>query len=275
MSFGETEKINTHQPNTEYVNNELIEDEKNTFPLPINSQRMPVISFGKYKGLPVDVLRSDPSYCEWLMAQDWFTERYPQINTLIINNFTQTDNTPVHNALQARFLEEELALKLCEKLISETTPNYKTALRDKYKRKYQTCIEKQKTNKNEHFPCCQKPTDGCFCYKGANDDIDITIDKTEFEEYGWDVRINATLNKGDPERLQDLEIKIAIEIKPAIGDDYPAVLRQIKSNIYNSRTYFVLIYEEFTANGVSVEQVTEIFKRSGIHMISIATLDNM
>ena len=46
-----------------------------------------ILTFGKYKGQPVDVLQSDPDYCEWLINQKWLPERFPHICTLIINNF--------------------------------------------------------------------------------------------------------------------------------------------------------------------------------------------
>ena len=67
-----------------------------------------MIPFGKYKGQPVDVLAADRDYAEWLQQQDWFRERYQSLYTIIINNFGEPDDTPEHNAMQVRFLEEAL-----------------------------------------------------------------------------------------------------------------------------------------------------------------------
>src|SRR5215831_20693430 len=64
-----------------------------------------VVPFGKCKNQPVEVLEHDPDYCNWLMEQAWFVERYPAIHTVIINNFGEPSETPEHNALQIRLLD--------------------------------------------------------------------------------------------------------------------------------------------------------------------------
>jgi hypothetical protein len=66
-----------------------------------------IVPFGKYKGQPVEVLANDRGYLDWLTAQAWFRERYAGIYTLIVNNFGEPTETPEHNALQARFLDED------------------------------------------------------------------------------------------------------------------------------------------------------------------------
>ena len=66
-----------------------------------------IIPFGKYKNQPVDVLKQDTQYMEWLVNQDWFRERYPSINTLIVNNFHQPNDTPEHNQLVSCFLSDD------------------------------------------------------------------------------------------------------------------------------------------------------------------------
>lgn len=65
-----------------------------------------VVPFGKYKGQPMEQLAADPEYCEWLSGQSWFIEKYAHIHTLIINNFGDPSETPEHNRLQLRFLDE-------------------------------------------------------------------------------------------------------------------------------------------------------------------------
>ncbi len=236
-------------------------------------QKNNIISFGKYKGQPAEVLQADPSYCAWLQGQSWFTERYPQINTLIINNFTPAEDTPIHNALQARFLDESLSAALCDTLLRITNEPYRDGLKELYLRKYANCIEKQKSKKNEQMSCWNTASESCFCAKASKKESEIIIEDTEFEESGWDVRVNAKVINGDPEKLSDLPIKVFIEIKPGIGDDYPSVLRQIKGNIAGSKSIYALVYNEFTAIGVTLEQVRRIFRQSNIYMISFAELD--
>jgi hypothetical protein len=65
-----------------------------------------VVNFGKYRGQPIEILASDRGYCDWLMAQPWFRERYQNLYTVIINHYQQPADTPDHNALQALFLDE-------------------------------------------------------------------------------------------------------------------------------------------------------------------------
>jgi hypothetical protein len=52
------------------------------------------------------VIAADRHYCDWLLEQAWFVQRYPQLHTLVINYFGEPTETPEHNALQIRFLDE-------------------------------------------------------------------------------------------------------------------------------------------------------------------------
>jgi hypothetical protein len=74
-----------------------------------------------------------------------------------------------------------------------------------------------------------------------------------------------------------------VEIKPSIGDDYPAVLRQMKAQqqrthtdrfyqykSWNSR--FILFYDHFVASGATLDQVKTIFAEAYIDMVSLADL---
>jgi len=66
-----------------------------------------IVPFGKYKGQPVEALQQDRGYCEWLAGQDWFRTRYANIHTLIVNHFGEPCETPEHNQMQARFLDND------------------------------------------------------------------------------------------------------------------------------------------------------------------------
>lgn len=75
-----------------------------------------LVPFGKYKGQPVSVMQNDTQYCDWLATQDWFRERYANVyNQVIINNFTEPTETPEHNRLQMKFLDDDFLRMFCEK----------------------------------------------------------------------------------------------------------------------------------------------------------------
>lgn len=77
-----------------------------------------LVPFGKYKGQPVAVMQNDTQYCEWLSTQDWFRERYANVyNQVIINNFTEPTETPEHNRLQMKFLDDNFCLSLMNKVL--------------------------------------------------------------------------------------------------------------------------------------------------------------
>jgi len=45
-----------------------------------------VMPFGKYKGrLLEEILIDDPSYVDWLAAQDWFRTEFPALHEVIVN----------------------------------------------------------------------------------------------------------------------------------------------------------------------------------------------
>src|SRR4029453_16186290 len=73
-----------------------------------------LVPFGKYKGQPVEVIAEDRQDCDWLLEQTWFVQRYPQLHTLVINNFGEPTETPEHNALQIRFLDETFRAQCTE-----------------------------------------------------------------------------------------------------------------------------------------------------------------
>ena len=66
-----------------------------------------LVPFGKYKGQPLEVLLADTQYMTWLSEQPWVKERYPVVQTLIINNFGEPDETPEHNKIQNNFFSSE------------------------------------------------------------------------------------------------------------------------------------------------------------------------
>jgi hypothetical protein len=61
-----------------------------------------------------------------------------------------------------------------------------------------------------------------------------------------------------------------VEIKPTVGDDYPAILRQMTRNrkpVGSTETYHILYTREINTKFVAEEDVVKIFKASGFHVI--------
>ena len=72
-----------------------------------------VIPFGKYKGSEVESVReTDSQYLDWL-AQQPFLEKFPEIAAAISG---ATEESPVHNALQAQFLDDDICFQLADHL---------------------------------------------------------------------------------------------------------------------------------------------------------------
>jgi len=173
-----------------------------------------IIPFGKYKGQQVDVLMNDRPYLEWLQGQDWFRARYQNINTLIVNNFREPAETPEHNKMQAMFLDD----------------NFLHSFVDHLKSRYASWFDYE-----------QRIDDGPWkiCSYIAEDWDKLINSKITFEENGIDVSWGHRLK---------------IEIKPVLSHDYPAVLRQMKSQGCN-----ILFIDSFSAEGLTIEKVRKIF----------------
>lgn len=140
--------------------------------------RTSIIPFGKYKGQPVEVLAQDEAYMEWLASQDWFRQKYQNIYAVVINNFQAPSDTPEHNLMQGKFLDENYRFRVAWML------SY-GSLRDRLN--YDTFAVME----------CE----------------------------GMDVRLEVSYEGPSSDRQKI--IHMYLEIKPTVGDDYPAVLRQI------------------------------------------------
>lgn len=190
-----------------------------------------IIPFGKYKGQPLEVMAKDEQYMEWVQQQDWFKQKYPQINTVIINNFKEPSETPEHNKIQGLFLNNEFCLKFIKVLLKTS----KNELNNKRLRQIMYDYE------SHH----------CL-----------------YEECGADVLL-IIYSKGF------LGEKILIELKPCVGDDYPAVLRQIKSlKQYTISVQNVLLINEYTGSGLTKNEFIKLFQSQDIVVLFVNDVIN-
>jgi hypothetical protein len=220
-----------------------------------------VVPFGKYRGQPVELLAADRGYCDWLMGQAWFRDRYANVYTLIVNNFGEPAETPEHNALQARFLDQHLARALLAALQWQPVVDPMGYLRQTIS--YNEQQAKQYSGNRATLDAAKAVEAELAGGTAADEALGITA-TVEFEVGGWDVIITAVAR-------WDQAQYVLIELKPSLGDDYPAVLRQMKAN--RSADYYrpnkVLVFDRFAASGATLDQVRAIFGASGFTMLSI------
>lgn len=100
----------------------------------------------------------------------------------------------------------------------------------------------------------------------------------EFESNGWDVfvglkyRCEIDLKTEFSVSAMPVYEERYIEIKPCLGDDFPAVLRQMKANSKKINGTRILIIDEFSAVGATLEQVKQTFLLSDIYLIKLSDI---
>jgi hypothetical protein len=200
-----------------------------------------VVPFGKYRGKPVAELTADRKYCKWLTAQPWFRENYSSIYRLV-SHLRSPDDTPEHNALQARFLDPALCLATARSLgLSE-----------------RVAAEMLAGQKRTAAP----PT--------------ILCDPMRFEEQGWDVVLR--LYEAGHENLGGWHF-LWLELKPIVGDDYPSVLRQMQANMPSFDEMprdmhdFAVVIGKFNAAGVTFDQVRAMFAASEFSVLMLSDIE--
>jgi hypothetical protein len=265
-----------------------------------------IVPFGKYRGQPVEALAADRDYCDWLMAQAWFRDRYQNIYTIVINNQQPTE-TPEHNALQVLFLDEAYRLAFLRTVytLDETWAAHLTwranrcaKLRNEIEAKKSLVIaalEHEETmarikarweaikrgeivddGKDDEIPftTLARPER----YQAELDELTQTLraeeqpesmvveTEVEFERRGIDVFMTAAVRSSLGGLVE--RVSTGIEIKPSVGDDYPAVLRQMAAldRAYDGICRFLFL-EKYTGVGATEQQFRKVFAASGKRVV--------
>jgi len=244
------------------------------------------------------------------MGQAWFRERYGNVYTLIVNNFAEPSETPEHNALQARFLDEQLCRNLLIAIgwapLANPLEYERQTIRDRgwsvdkihydfddlqdqvaRGRKLETqCWPNQPYYPRDPFGCYSKESKSATLRQleetldkasaeieqASGDNLRITL-RPQFEVAGWDVVIYAEV--AEDWRGRQLTL---VELKPSLGGDYPAILRQMKANSRiapyygEGDPYKILVFDQFAAAGATLDQVRAIFAASGFTVLSIGEI---
>ena len=104
-------------------------------------------------------------------------------------------------------------------------------------------------------------------FASSNEVTEVNAASAKFEVSGFDAVIRTNINGPG-------WTSVAVEIKPQLGDDYPAVIRQITAarRMRDLATYYVLLIESYHGVGASLDAVREICKRSGIALVLLGEL---
>jgi hypothetical protein len=228
---------------------------------------MPVfVNFGnKYQGEPLEeIMDRDPDYLEWVQAQDWFQKggKYELQRELLTKGGANLEATPEHNKLQMNFLEG----------------------------RFQDAFIELFGHDGSRLECEVK-----FEHLGV--DVTMTLFRSE-----WDIqqiqyydRKRGVVIEHHPRVTNQFFKRYLIEIKPTLGDEFPAVLRQIQSadkrvqaeyerlNAPEHRPYgykpriphhpykHVLLIDRLTTD-VPFGQIKKYFKASGVELITFGQL---
>lgn len=269
---------------------------------------------GKHKGKPIVEVLADTSYVQWFTSQAFAEEKYPAIFNFFMGGGGAPTETPEHNGLQARFLDDAVWKRIAANPpailkrailanlrqqakygLKETTEHLRdmeARLADRA-RMLEVALDDVKKhgasnwstkNLEERKVKLAEAQDGlvtaresytnAVAKKSMADAEDIYekltqvfVPNTRFEHEGWDVAARLTLSA--PETNIEVSTNVYVEIKPSLGDDYPAVLRQMQVNQrrvwreeFNSPRG-LLYTKAITARGATPEQVLGIFKASG------------
>jgi uncharacterized protein (DUF3820 family) len=253
---------------------------------------IPLVPFGKYKGKPITEMMGDTGYINWLKQQTWFTnKKQSQIYNIVVNqqiNPTQTSNTPEHNSLQNLFLDKNNIVQF-----------YKYIYTNIIKDKYSNCVFRSMEKGYENPP---KPEfEGCFNWDVVFDGNFMAWNKHKDNcDHKEDENCNKSCFYDNDDNDYDT-YSIYIEIKPLVGDDYPTILRKMKTqielthkkmmneheklikqekDIYNwdhanwlkdkSKAhigrYFLLI-KDFQSSTTTIDELKKIFSQTGIYVV--------
>lgn len=242
-----------------------------------------IMPFGKYRGKPLSILETDPGYCDWILSQPSIKREHPLIYNFVINNCAIPSDTPEHNYYQTRFLERPLqmaALQLAGWV--SLNPGTFVAGINKKITELNSAIAKSGHHGRafEDAAGWKADLEKCLNHYERLNSAEI-IPTVDFECNGWDVLIKAELPQAFAMGLDGVgplgayyKISLGLEIKPAVGDDFPQALRQVKANARRSKPDLMAVaYKDFDVSNLPIEKVKAVFEASGFVMFSFEEIE--
>ena len=224
----------------------------------------PIIPFGKHVGrLVEEVLADDPQYLQWLTTRDWFRTGYPVLYQIVINRGGVPEDTPEHNALQVLFLDDQF----CIQFMSHITPDFASSAYKRLREYGQSEIEELRRalkrgyrhwfGEKDFDPEQIEAQIACLSKREMHFEV-----SKEFEQNGIDIILFVDLCFKGYTHSGVRAGKASIEIKPTVGDDYPAVLRQMRRIQCT-----VLFLRDYVGKGATREQFVQTFKTANITVV--------
>lgn len=270
----------------------------------MNNIDLPIVPFGKHKGKPITDLLGDKPYLDWLKQQEWF-KQHTNIYNIVVHQTIQSNTnskTPEHNKIQNMFLKDDFQNNILT-YIYDLSPNViSEILSILYSHKvYIKWFGKQTIDTTEFNYINSKKSiefeaiynwDVILKCKVSSSHIksiikgyDSDFDKLDF----CSINSTITLSKPDTYSEEYFEINmfidtiLFIEIKPILSDDYPCVLRKMKSQIqliksskninFSLTKHYILLVDKFSSDVTSIDDIKTIFKQSNIQVILLNELN--
>lgn len=115
---------------------------------------------------------------------------------------------------------------------------------------------------------CMKEENAMRIISAFNNHDYIRIRSIKPEVSGWDLCIDYELYVKDCDGYEYFPKRyILVELKPCVGDDYPSIIRQMKTNekrfmkeYNNYLAHCVLVYGQYNGIGITEEEFKDFFK---------------
>lgn len=244
-----------------------------------------LITFGRYKVKPFEILATDKEYTDWLLSQSWFKDRYINLYNVVINNFREPVDTPEHNKIQIKFLKKEYRLKLAyrvnPKLFDNNSKKINLAM-------HQILASKER-NEGEYFLKAlsnpsQKDEFGLYSRqllkfsKPVFERVDVYFSLWYGINFYYD---NNRFNTGWVQFKQEICSSYTVEIKPTISDDFPAILRQMKASMpvemsdWQRERFYILLVGKYIGTSATQLVFIEYFETQGYIVVFEYELENL
>lgn len=207
-------------------------------------------------------VKSDENYLEELERELKIKEHYSD-EEVRKAKLQELDSVPPYTL---EYLRVEKTIKYLTGYDESTHQDELARLRDRIE-KTRKSIQELKDKHNAIID--QRKDDAKYPYE---------VKTIEFESNGWDVFVGLKY-KCEIDLKTEFSVSAQpqyeeryIEIKPCLGDDFPAVLRQMKANSKKISGTRILLIDEFSAAGATLEQVKQTFLLSDIYLIKLSDI---
>jgi hypothetical protein len=268
------------------------------------AEDIPIVPFGKYKGQPVTSLMADTKYIEWLKNQEFFKKHTTIYNICITQSLPNNEScTPEHNKLQNLFLDNNYCKKLFMLYKKKNIDDILKEL-DEFEIKFEPIftvikrefeaefnwdmkltmqyrfnignIDKYIGQKNrERILLPENKKTKYLCGYTNKEFKDTTDEFKNFKDYvdiesGYRCMYISLCSV----YVESVGCNWFLEIKPLLGNDYPNVLRKMKTQMKLSKIpHSILFVDKFSSESTTVEQLIEIFYESNICIVFKSDLD--